>query len=117
MVRNVAGQLGDIDILVLNAGILVRGDLENFDWRSMEALWRTNLGGVVHPVRALAESMKARRFGRIVILSSIAGHGTALDGNTFYATYKGRRNCADPAICHEPWTIRDHRQRCRTGFH
>src|SRR5690242_6129341 len=32
--------------------------------------------------------MKQRRYGRIVNLSSIAGHGTTLPGNTFYAATK-----------------------------
>src|SRR5690242_11567483 len=32
--------------------------------------------------------MKQRRYGRIVNLSSIAGHGTTLPGNAFYAATK-----------------------------
>jgi NAD(P)-dependent dehydrogenase (short-subunit alcohol dehydrogenase family) len=33
--------------------------------------------------------MKQRRYGRIVNLGSIAGHGTSLPGNAFYAATKG----------------------------
>jgi 3-oxoacyl-[acyl-carrier protein] reductase len=73
---------------VNNAGVLFRGTLENLDPEDMQRMWRTNVDGVVHMTRAVIPGMKARRYGRIVNMSSIAAHGTALPGTTFYAAAK-----------------------------
>jgi hypothetical protein len=49
---------------------------------------KVNVEGVIHATRAVMESMRARRYGRIVNLASIAAIGTALSGNAFYAATK-----------------------------
>ena len=46
---------------------------------------RVNVDGVIHATRAVMGTMRARRYGRIVNMASIAGIGTALSGNAFYA--------------------------------
>ena len=58
------------------------------DYTQMDAMRRTNVDGLVHATRAVVEGMKARGFGRIVNLTSIAAHGTELSGTTFYAATK-----------------------------
>jgi NAD(P)-dependent dehydrogenase (short-subunit alcohol dehydrogenase family) len=87
-VDRVVAELGPIDILVNTAGVLVKGDLADFDYTQMEAMRRTNVDGLVHATRAVIDGMKARAFGRIVNLTSIAAHGTAVTGTTFYAATK-----------------------------
>src|SRR4029077_6955556 len=49
---------------------------------------RVNVDGVIHATRAVMRTMRTRRYGRIVNLASIAGIGTALSGNAFYAATK-----------------------------
>jgi 3-oxoacyl-[acyl-carrier protein] reductase len=49
---------------------------------------QVNVDGVIHATRAVMGSMRARRYGRIVNLASIAAIGTALSGNAFYASTK-----------------------------
>ena len=49
---------------------------------------RTNVDGLIHVTRAVVPSMKDRRYGRIVNITSIAAHGTSLPGTTFYAATK-----------------------------
>ena len=49
---------------------------------------RTNVDGVVYASRAVAPVMKDRRYGRIINISSAAGHGTSRSGQTFYAMTK-----------------------------
>jgi 3-oxoacyl-[acyl-carrier protein] reductase len=88
MVDRITRELGPIDILVNNAAVLARGDLADFDYTQMEAMRRTNVDGLVHVTRAAVDGMKLRGFGRIVNLTSIAAHGTALSGTTFYAATK-----------------------------
>jgi len=54
----------------------------------MESKRRTNVDGLVQVTRAVVDGMKTRGFGRIVNLTSVAAHGTALTGTTFYAATK-----------------------------
>ena len=88
MIERVTEELGPVSLLVNNAGVLFRGTLEDFDPEDMQRMWRTNVDGVVHVTRAVVPGMKARRYGRIVNVSSIAAHGTAIPGTTFYAAAK-----------------------------
>jgi 3-oxoacyl-[acyl-carrier protein] reductase len=88
MVQSVLSELGSVDILVNNAAILHRGDLQEFDQGRFDEMQRVNVGGIIHTVSAVVDSMKERRFGRIVNLTSIAANGTALPGTTFYAATK-----------------------------
>jgi len=88
MVSRLAGELGPVDILVNNAGVMKKGDLGDFDYSQMEGMRRTNVDGLVAVTRAVVDGMKQRSFGRIVNLTSIAAHGTAFAGTTFYAATK-----------------------------
>jgi NAD(P)-dependent dehydrogenase (short-subunit alcohol dehydrogenase family) len=88
MVSRVRSELGMVDILVNNAGVSHSGDLGDFDYAQMEGMQRINVDGVVLVTRAVMDGMKARRFGRIVNVASVAGLGTAVSGTTFYAATK-----------------------------
>jgi NAD(P)-dependent dehydrogenase (short-subunit alcohol dehydrogenase family) len=88
MVDLVTRQLGPIAILVNNAGTVFRATLESFDPAEMERMRRTNVDGLIQITRAVAAGMKDRGYGRIVNLTSVAGHGTSLPGSTFYAATK-----------------------------
>jgi NAD(P)-dependent dehydrogenase (short-subunit alcohol dehydrogenase family) len=87
-VRAMVERLGPVDILVNNAGMVFRGDLGDFDYSLMDRMRRTNVDGLVNVTRAVVDSMKKRRFGRIVNLTSIAAMGTTMPGTTFYAATK-----------------------------
>ena len=87
MIQSVLSELGPVDILVNNAAILHRGDLQEFD-QAYDEMQRVNVGGIINTVSAVVDSMKQRHFGRIVNLTSIAANGTALPGTTFYAATK-----------------------------
>ena len=80
--------LGAVDILVNNAGVSYRGDLGDADDAQIEEMRRINVDGLVAVTRALVDGMKARGFGRIVNVASIAALGTAMAGTTFYAATK-----------------------------
>ena len=88
MMREIGVGLGPVSILVNNAGVAYRATLETFDPAGMQNMRRTNVDGLIHVTRAVVPAMKERRYGRIVNISSIAGHGTALPGNAFYAATK-----------------------------
>jgi 3-oxoacyl-[acyl-carrier protein] reductase len=88
MVARVVSALGTVDILVNNAGVSHSGDLGDFDDVQMDHMQRINVDGLVTLTRAVVDGMKARRFGRIVNVASVAALGTAIAGTTFYAATK-----------------------------
>jgi len=88
LVDRTASELGPISILVNNAGILFRATLDEFDQVQMDRMRRTNVDGLILVTKAVAAGMRERGYGRIVNLSSVASHGTAFPGSTFYAATK-----------------------------
>jgi 3-oxoacyl-[acyl-carrier protein] reductase len=88
MIARTETELGAVSILVNNAGISWKGSLETYDPRQVARMREVNVGGVIHATRCVAPGMRARRYGRIVNVASIAAIGTALPGNAFYAATK-----------------------------
>ena len=88
MIARAEAELGAVTILVNNAGISWQGTLDTYDPEQVARLRRVNADSVIHATRAVMGGMRARRYGRIVNVSSIAALGTALAGNAFYAAVK-----------------------------
>jgi 3-oxoacyl-[acyl-carrier protein] reductase len=88
LIERVERELGPLTILVNNAGLAIQAKLEDYDPEAMARMRRTNVDGVIHTTRAVAPGMRARGYGRIVNLTSIAAHGTKLPGNAFYGATK-----------------------------
>ena len=70
-------QLGAVDILINNAGILRTSHVDAFDLAELEPLIAINYTAVVRASLLFARAMKARGSGRIVNLSSIGASITA----------------------------------------
>jgi NAD(P)-dependent dehydrogenase (short-subunit alcohol dehydrogenase family) len=88
MIARTEAELGPVTILVNNAGVAWQGTLDTYDREQVARMRQVNVDGVIHATRAVMGSMRARRYGRIVNLASIAAIGTALSGNAFYAATK-----------------------------
>jgi NAD(P)-dependent dehydrogenase (short-subunit alcohol dehydrogenase family) len=88
MVGRTEAELGQVTILVNNAGVSWQGTLDTYDREQVARMRRVNVDGVIHATRAVIGSMRAQRYGRIINVASIAGIGTALSGNAFYAATK-----------------------------
>jgi 3-oxoacyl-[acyl-carrier protein] reductase len=94
LVQTVLRQFGHIDILVNNAGMVQVGmDLPSAPFAELsEDAWdRTiavNLKTAFLVTRAVVPHMVARKYGRIVNVSSITGPVTAIDGSSGYGTAK-----------------------------
>jgi 3-oxoacyl-[acyl-carrier protein] reductase len=88
MVARTAAELGPVTILVNNAGVAWQGTLDTYDRAQVARMRAVGVEGLIHATRAVMGSMRARRYGRIVNVSSIAAIGTALPGNAFYAAVK-----------------------------
>jgi NAD(P)-dependent dehydrogenase (short-subunit alcohol dehydrogenase family) len=79
---------GRIDILINNAGINVRGPMESLSLDDFRRVQRVNVEAPWVLARAVAPGMKARRFGRIINVSSALGV-VGLAERTPYCTSKG----------------------------
>ena len=88
MVARAKEELGEVTILVNNAGIAWQGTLDTYDREQVARMRQVNVEGVINATRAVIGGMRSRRYGRIVNVSSIAAIGTALPGNAFYAATK-----------------------------
>lgn len=75
-VAAVLDRFGHIDVLVNNAGYGLYGPLEGMRRGELEAQFRTNVFGAAAVIRHVLPSMRARRSGTIVNLSSIGGRMT-----------------------------------------
>lgn len=62
-----------VDVLINNAGIIQVGPLEHMDEDDFENAMATHFWGPLHLILELLPSMRHRRFGRIVNISSIGG--------------------------------------------
>ena len=72
-VKKVEADLGPIDVLVNNAGITRDGAFHKMTREQWDAVIGTNLGSLFNMSRQVIEGMRARKFGRIVNISSING--------------------------------------------
>lgn len=70
MVHEAHASVGRIDALIANAGIGVRGRIEDVPWTDIEEVVRVNLFGVIHCARAVLPVMRRQGRGRIVNVCS-----------------------------------------------
>ncbi len=75
MVRDVEEGLGPIDILVNNAGMGEHHAIDDMTEEDFDRTIAVNLKSVFLCTQAVLPGMRARRFGRIVNISSIAARG------------------------------------------
>jgi len=79
---------GPIDILINNAGMQHRTELENFPADAFERLLQTNVASVFHVGQAVARHMIARGAGKIINIASVQS-ALARPGIAPYTATKG----------------------------
>ncbi|MBX9710766.1 MAG: SDR family NAD(P)-dependent oxidoreductase, partial [Xanthobacteraceae bacterium] len=72
-VKKVEADIGPIDVLVNNAGITRDVPFHKMTLDQWNAVIATNLGSLFNMTRQVIEGMRARKFGRIISISSING--------------------------------------------
>jgi acetoacetyl-CoA reductase len=72
-VKKVEGEVGPIDVLVNNAGITRDTMFHRMTPEQWNAVIATNLDSLFNMTRQVIEGMRARKFGRIINISSING--------------------------------------------
>ena len=88
LMEAVLAAFGQIDILVNNAGVISRAgewDLDPDEWDRVHAV---NVRAVFLLARAAARSMRDRKAGSIINVSSIAGQHGGIAGSPAYASSK-----------------------------
>ena len=80
-------QLGDIDILINNAGQGQVGPLEEVPIEKVRALFDVNLFGIIQLTQSILPSMRKRKKGLIINLSSMSG----IFGVGFTSVYCGTK--------------------------
>jgi NAD(P)-dependent dehydrogenase (short-subunit alcohol dehydrogenase family) len=86
-IQRVANDVGDVDILINNAGIALFGPTPELDISAFDQMFASNVRAPFLLVAAFAPAMAARGHGSIVNMSSMAG-GVGLVGGAAYGATK-----------------------------
>jgi 3-oxoacyl-[acyl-carrier protein] reductase len=89
LIRHVETALGPIDILVNNAGVAVRRSLDELTEEDFDRTIATNLKSAFLCTHAVFPGMRARRWGRIINISSGAARGAGVVGAHYNASKAG----------------------------
>lgn len=79
-------RFGHLDILLNNAGFGLVGAVEEASAAEVEALFRTNVFGLLAVTRAVLPHMRQRGAGRILNISSIGGYRSAAGFGVYCST-------------------------------
>jgi len=86
-VQKITSELGPIEILVNNAGITRDTTLQRMSPEQWHAVINTNLNSLFNMCKLVIDSMREKKFGRIINISSVNGQAGQL-GQTNYSAAK-----------------------------
>jgi 3-oxoacyl-[acyl-carrier protein] reductase len=89
MVEHVASALGPIDILVNNAGIAIVRGVDDLTEADFDATIAVNLKSAFLCTQAVLPSMRAKKWGRVVNITSGAARGAGSIGPHYNASKAG----------------------------
>jgi 3-oxoacyl-[acyl-carrier protein] reductase len=92
LVQGTLARCGRVDILVQNAGIYPYTMLPDIPVEEWDAVLGVNLRGCFLAIQACIPSMRAQRYGRIVLTSSITGPRVSSPGHGHYSASKAAIN-------------------------
>lgn len=79
-------ELGGVDCLINNAGLVIRRDAFTLTLEEWRAMLETNVSGLFHATRAVLPHMKTQQRGYIINVSSISGRLPLRGGSGYAAT-------------------------------
>jgi short-subunit dehydrogenase len=89
-----AGEAGDVDVLVANAALPATGRLTDLTQEEVDRMLEVNLRAPIALARALAPGMIERRRGHMVFVSSLSGRAASPASSVYSATKFGLRGFA-----------------------
>jgi 3-oxoacyl-[acyl-carrier protein] reductase len=92
LVQGALARCGRVDILVQNAGIYPYTMLPDIAVEEWDAVLGVNLRGCFLAIQACVAPMRAQRYGRIVLTSSITGPRVSTPGHGHYSASKAGIN-------------------------
>ena len=84
--QEVKEKLGDLDVLINNSGIGVLKELTEMDRASFDAVFATNVTGVMLMSREAAKLFKQRKRGNLINIASTAALRGAPKGTAYYGS-------------------------------
>ncbi|HWN76227.1 MAG TPA: SDR family oxidoreductase [Candidatus Udaeobacter sp.] len=72
-IQQVLQKAGNIDVLINNAGVGLMAVAEELKLDDLRRLYETNIFGLLRVTQAVLPHMRARKSGRVLMLSSVAG--------------------------------------------
>ena len=88
-VKHVQADLGPVEVLVNNAGITRDTAFHKMTLEQWNAVINTNLGSLFNMTRQVIEGMRARKFGRVISISSINGQKGQFGQSNYSAAKAG----------------------------
>ncbi len=92
--------LGDVDVLVYNAGSGGWGNVEQVTPRDLEAAFRVNTSGLLASAQAVIPAMKAKGRGSIVVVGATASRRGAARTAAFAPAKAAQRSLAESMARH-----------------
>jgi NAD(P)-dependent dehydrogenase (short-subunit alcohol dehydrogenase family) len=86
-IKHITERVGPVDVLVNNAGYGHEGTLEESPLDELVSQFNVNVFGAVAMIKAVLPSMRVRRTGHIINITSMAGHVT-FPGISYYCGSK-----------------------------
>src|SRR5258708_36364522 len=90
-VAQTVARFSRLDIVVVNAGILIRGTVDNYDLDDFDLMLATDVRGVFVAIQASAPHLTDG--GRIITIGSNTAVRTAFPGSSVYSMTKGAIAC------------------------
>ncbi|MDU9004472.1 acetoacetyl-CoA reductase [Sedimentitalea todarodis] len=88
-IAQVEGDLGPIDVVVANAGITRDAPFHKMTPEQWQQVIDTNLTGVFNTVHPIWPGMRERKFGRVIVISSLNGQKGQFAQTNYAATKAG----------------------------
>ena len=88
VIERCLSEFGKIDVLINNAGINIRGPIDELSFEDFQQVMDVNVNGVWRMAQAVVPHMKKAGYGRIVNLASTLGL-VGLSNRTPYTSSKG----------------------------
>ncbi|MBI1387267.1 MAG: SDR family NAD(P)-dependent oxidoreductase [bacterium] len=111
-IHGLAGDLGGLDALINNAGLVIRKDVFTISQEEWKALIETNVNGLFYATRAALSHFVQQKSGHIINVSSISGY-VPLPGGSAYAASKYAVTGFSESLFHE---VRNHNIKVTTVF-
>ena len=107
LVADIESRWGGVDVLVNNAAVCYRAVMEHLEDQDEVDQFQTNYLGPLHLIRLVLPSMRAKRSGHIINLSSVGGM-MAMPTLGGYSASKFALEGASEALWYElrPWNVR-----------